>query len=345
MIKSVLLDKNFLTAVLSSLFLIFVGFILRYKKIINDKAKKIIIFIVLKITLPALAFCAFMSDFEGKKFQENIIILVLSFLLFIFFLILGNLLFHKYGKEKRRVYATFIAVGQLTFFSIPVLKTIYGNEIMIMVNMVTFSFRFILYIYCYFVISRLSLNKKNIKGSMKKFLVNPVMISMFIGLFIWISQNIFYQVKIDDNFYSVLRIDKTFPIFFKILSLLQSFSTPLAMIVIGISLGESKISEAFKDKIAWVCAVFRAFIVPIIVLCITLMIRVLKIYPIGELFVGALVLGFAAPLSAVINTYCSNYQNETATASRTCFLSTILCIVSIPFLYILIKVFVGIGIF
>lgn len=345
MIKAILLDRNFINAVLSSIFLILIGFILRYKRIINERIKKIIIFIVLKITLPALAFCAFMSDFEQKKFQENIIILIVSFVLFVFFLFLGNVLFHKYDKEKRRVYAVFITVGQLTFFSIPVLKTIYGNDIMIMVNMVTFSFRFILYVYCYFVISRLSLNKENIKSSMRKFLLNPVMIAMFIGLFIWLTQNVFYQVKINDNNYSILRIDKTFPSMFRILSLLQSLSTPLAMLVIGFSLGESRISEAFKDGLAWVCAIFRALIVPLIALFITLMISILKIYPVNELFVGTLVLGFAAPLSAVINTYCSNYHNETDIASRTCFLSTLLCIFSIPLLYLLIKVFVEIGIF
>lgn len=344
MIKAILFDKNFIIAILSSLFLIFVGFILQYKNIINHKIKKSIIFIVLKLSLPALAFCAFMSDFEQNQFQENIVIFLLSFFLFVFFICLGNLVFYKYGKEKRRVYAIFISVGQLTFYAIPVLKVVYGDDIMIMANMVTFSFRFVLYVYCYFVISRLSINKENIKCSIKKFLLNPIMISMFIGLLIWLTQNFFYQVKIDNMYYSILRIDKTFPAFYKILYLLQSLSTPLAMLVIGFSLGESKISEAFRDKLSWLCAIFRALLVPLMVLTIVILIHQLHLYPTSEKLVGTLVFGFSAPLSAVVNTYCLNYRNESDIASRTCFLSTIICIISIPILYILIKVCIGIGI-
>lgn len=345
MLKAILLDENFLKAIISSLLLISLGFVLRYAKIVGNKTKQVICFIVLKISLPALAFTAFLSDFDQQKFKDDVIIFILSLVFFIVLLAIGNLIFRKYGKEKRHIYAIFITVGQLTFFSIPVLKAVYGDEVMIMANMVTFSFRFILYVYCYFIIAKLSFNKENVKTSLKHFLLNPIMIAMFLGLVIWLTQNVMYHITIDNHSYSLFRIDQTLPFLYRILHALQSTSTPLAMLVIGFSLGESKIIDALKDKGAWLCSILRVFIAPLFVLFVLVVFCITKLYSFSELAAASLVIGFAAPLSAVVNTYCLNFKNEAIRASRICFLSTLLCILSIPILYVLIHLFVGWGVF
>ncbi len=345
MIKSILLDKNFLVAIISSVLLILLGFILKNKKIVNDKIKNLFCFIVLKISLPSMAFCAFLNDFNSQLFIDNIFVFIFTLLLYIVFLFMGRIIFFKYDKEKRRVYSIFIAVGQLTFFSIPVLKALYGDKIMITVNMVTLAFRFVLYVYCYFVISNLKFNKDNLKSSLKNFFLNPIMIAMFLGLFIWVFQNITWKVDINGVEYSFLRIDKTLPHIYIIFHFLQFLATPLAMLIIGFSLGESNIKESFRDKTAWLCACCRTFFVPIFSLVILILINSLNIYQVNELLASSIVIGFAAPLSAVVNTYCLKYKNEINCASRTCFLSTLLCIVTIPIIYILIKVFVEIGLF
>lgn len=83
---------------------------------------------------------------------------------------MGHLVLFKIDQSKRIVISIFMAVGQLTFFSIPVLKTIYSDsysKIMIPANMMTLSFRLILYIYCYFAISKLKFNKEKIKFTLK----------------------------------------------------------------------------------------------------------------------------------------------------------------------------------
>ena len=64
-------------------------------------------------------------------------------------------------------------------------------------NMMTLSFRIILYVYCYLVMSKLKFNKENLKASIKKIVLNPIMISMMLGLFIWLTQNIMPKVSVD----------------------------------------------------------------------------------------------------------------------------------------------------
>ena len=58
-----------------------------------------------------------------------------------------------------------------------------------------------------------------------------------------------------------------------------------------------------------------------------------------------MVIGFGAPLSAVVSTYCSKFNNEMELSSRVCFLSTLLSILTFPILFIIVKVVVLLPIF
>ena len=127
-IIEILTDPSFIGAIFTSLFFIFLGFILRYKKIIGNDCKNFLNFIVLKISLPAMAFSAFMTDFQKEEIFGNIMVFVVSLGLYVIFLILGRLVLLKVNKEKRGVMTIMMVVGQLTFFAVPLLKTIYSNN-------------------------------------------------------------------------------------------------------------------------------------------------------------------------------------------------------------------------
>ena len=70
-IMDILTDENFVGAIFTSLSFIFVGFILRRKNIINNNGKEFLTIIVLKIALPAMAFSAFMTEFNSAHFIDN----------------------------------------------------------------------------------------------------------------------------------------------------------------------------------------------------------------------------------------------------------------------------------
>ncbi len=341
-IIEILTDPSFIGAIFTSLFFIFLGFILRYKKIIGNDCKNFLNFIVLKISLPAMAFSAFMTDFQKEEIFGNIMVFVVSLGLYVIFLILGRLVLLKVNKEKRGVMTIMMVVGQLTFFAVPLLKTIYSNnynDVMIPANMMTLAFRIILYIYCYFTISKLKFSKKEIGSSLKNIFLNPVMIAMFLGLFIWLSQNIMPHISIDNGSYSIFRLDKTLPSIYMVISTAEKLTTPLAMIIIGIILGEAKISEALKDKMAWLISIFKTIVVPLSTLGIIAFLKFTGLIDFNEYAIAVIVLGFGAPLSAVVSTYCSKYNNEAELSSRVCFISTILCIITFPLLFVMIRLF------
>ena len=125
----------------------------------------------------------------------------------------------------------------------------------------------------------------------------------------------------------------------------SNLTTPLAMIVIGSILGEANIKEALNDKAAWVIAVLKTIILPLLVLAILVLLQILKVIDFNEYSLAVLVLGYSAPVSAVLSTFATRFKNHDQMASRVCLLSIILCVVAFPLLFILVKYFASLSIF
>lgn len=347
-IVEMITNEKFVGAILISLSFILLGFILRRKNIIPTDGKKVLTFLVLKIALPAMAFSAFMTEISSEHFLEDVLVFIVSLVLYIVVLSLGKLCFIKMEKSKRCVIAIFMAIGQLTFFSIPVLKTIYVDsysEIMIPANMMTLAFRFVLYIYCYFTISKLEFTKEKIVPTLKKLFFQPIMIAMVCGGLVWLTQGILPQVTIGEKSYSFLRIDKTLPGFYMVISSAEKMTTPLAMLVVGCILGETDMKEALKDRLSWLIAIIKTLIVPIFALIFLILLQGMGLIHFNEQMVMVIVIGFGAPLSAVVSAYCSEFHNEMELASRVCFLSTMLSILTFPLLFIIVQIILRLPMF
>ncbi len=346
-VVSVLTNQSFLGAIIASIVFIFLGFLLRRLNIIKDGGRKVLNTIVMYIAIPCMAFCAFMNDFDIEKLSSNLIILIIDVTFYILFLLLGRLIFIKFGKEKGRIYAILMSIGQLTFFSMPLLSATYGSEsgILITTSLMSIAFRLFTYLYSYVTITGEKISKDNLGKTMRKVFVNPIMICMFLGLLIWGIQNVIWQVDVDGVSYGFLRIDKTLPALYKIFQFGNNMATPLCMLTIGLTLGESKCLDALKNGLAWIIATFRTFLVPLTILGICILIQLTGWIDFDETQLAALVIGNAAPVGAVVAVYCVDANKESYIASDTILLSTILSFVSIPVLFILIKLVLTLPIF
>ncbi len=347
-IKQIFTDQNFLGAIIASIVFILIGFILRRKNIINEHGKKVINAIIMYVAIPCMAFCAFMSDFHEEEFLGNILILVFDFVFYLIALLLSELIFIKVNKNKRRIIGIFVAIGQLTFVSTPILKAIYANhisDVLIPASLMTIAFRFMTYIYAYLTISGIKMTKETAGKTIKSIFINPIMICMFSGLLIWLIQNHIFQVNINGTNYGFLRIDKTCPALYKIFQFGDSMATPTCMLMIGVTLGECDFLSAIKNKLAWFIAALRTIVVPLIILSLCLVLQATHLFTFNEYQLAALVIGNGAPVGAVVAAYCVNFQKEGYLASDSIFLSTVFCVISIPLCFILIKLCLTLPIF
>lgn len=338
-VLEVVTDQNFLGAIIASVAFILIGFFLRNRGFISDKGKGVLSVLVMKVAIPCMAFCAFMSDFSQEDFISNILIFAFDLVFYVLFIALGHLLFLKKEKDKRTIYAILISVGQLTFFSMPILQAVYGIEsgVLIPTSLMSIAFRLVVYIYCYIVISGEKLSRNNFGHTMKNIFVNPVMISMFTAFIIWMIQNIVPQVTVGEGNYGFLRIDKTLPALYRVFEFGNQMATPLCMLLIGVTLGESRFLDAIKNKLAWIIAIFRSFVIPLCILGLCILLEITHIISFSEISLAAMVIGNAAPVSAVVAVYCVNYNREAYITSDSIFLSTILSLIAMPVLFVLVK--------
>ena len=109
------------------------------------------------------------------------------------------------------------------------------------------------------------------------------------------------------------------------------------MLLIGATLGESDLQSALRDGKSWWIAFLRMFAAPLYTLAVLCLTQRLGWTHFGEPTVMAVVLCFAAPLSAVLCSFFITYRQEADTAARVCLLSTLMCVVSTPLFYCLVR--------
>ena len=336
----VISDVSFIKAMFSSLFFILLAFLLVRFHLVPLKTKEVLNELVMKLFLPALAFTAFFSDFNQEQLFSSIGVFLLTIFFYLLLFLLSFLCFLHYKKEKAKIYSIFSTLGQLTFFSIPLLKSIYSESvsaILIPASLMTIAFRLFLYLYSYIILSGEKLTRENIWPFTKKILFNPIIIMMFLGMILFLIQNVTFQVDIDGISYGFLRIDKTAPFLYEPLKLLSDFSTPACMMLVGATLASVDIKNSIKKLSIWFIALFRSILSPLLVLAICLLIHKTGFFSFDEYTLSCLVIGFGAPMSAVIDAYASHFHKEEDIASGVCFLSTVFAFVSIPLCFTLIK--------
>ncbi|MEI3526688.1 MAG: hypothetical protein V8R15_01070 [Bacilli bacterium] len=68
-------------------------------------------------------------------------------------------------------------------------------------------------------------------------------------------------------------------------------------------------------------AIARTIIIPIMTLLFLIVLQMVNIINFDEYTIMIMVIGFGAPLSAVVSTYCSKFNNEMELSSRVCFIN------------------------
>ena len=330
-------DNHFLSAFLQTVILIFLGFILRRKGILGYESKRTIRILVWDISVPCVAFNAFMQDFNAENFLNGISVFWVSALMYAILFFTGKILFIKKGKDLSTVNGLFMAVGQVTLFSMPILLSVYNGrdaEVALNISMISVVFRIMVYIIGYYLISGEKIQAKTFFPSLKKIFLTPIMIGMFSGIIIWLVQNWTPQVCVDGKNYSFLRIDKTLPFLYHTVRTLTNLLNPLSMILIGMSIGEADFASAFKDIKAWISALGRNFIAPILTLFVALILEKTGLVHWNEYSLISLVIGFSAPVSVSLSVFCVQFNKEEMFASRTCMISTLLTLVSLPLSFV-----------
>ena len=285
--------------------LMLTGFISAKVKITGpDMAKHFSTFII-NITLPALLFSSFQRPFSfellgeaGLAFCLTLGVYGFSFLLAFFYpRILG-----MKGPE-RGVHRYALIISNCGFIGYPMVEAIVGPAFIFHAVIFNIPYSFLAFSVCAWLICK---EGKHSLGISWKTFLNPNIVATFLGLLCFL-----FSIKLPDPIFRAFKMT-------------GDMTSPLSMIVIGMTLAQANLRQVFGRWQVYVTVAMRLLVLPFIVGFIFYVIGIR-----GPLFLMA-VLITAMPAGSTTSIFASLYDTAAEEGSSLVFMSTTLCMVTVP---------------
>ncbi len=340
-LQGILSNDRITGAIASSILIILFGYYLRKKDVLTKDTSKMLSTVILSVSLPALAFKAFMQDIDQESLAQGINLLIWGFAIYIILILITKFIYIKYEGDKQSVLRVLTVFGSTTFFGIPIIAAVYGTEGVMYASIFNIAYRVFLYSYGYVKMAGLKMDKENIK----KMILNPIVLATFFGMFIWMVQGSLPQVMVGGKTYAFLRLDKTAYWLYKPMTYLGALCSPLAWISIGAKLADISLKEAFTSVDSWFYSLVKVIFVPLINITALYFLTVSGILPISFVALATVVIMMATPTATVAAAYAIKFDREALLTSNGSLLSTVLCVVCMPFWIIVLEVIKSLNIF
>ncbi|WP_342985295.1 AEC family transporter [Clostridium saudiense] len=298
------MDLSVIVNGIISLFLIIlVGVYAAKKRIITKEINKGLTNILLKITLPCLVVSSFIFDLSDELKDNIIRCFIYSPLVLIISIVISYILLIPIKGEKKIIIQFANVFSNCGFIGFPIVFSIYGNEGVIYASI--FNLFFTAFLWTYGVIL---FNGKMKREDIKKVLLNPAIVAVFIGLIIMIFG---FDIP------SVLS---------STLDLVGNMTSPLSMIIVGVILGNAKIISYLKDKTIYYSAFLKLIIMPCILILIS------KLLKDTSLVIKTLIIVTAMPAAAMTSILAESFDKESEYSAVIVFITTLFSVITFPIL-------------
>lgn len=287
--------------------LMVIGFICRRIGMINDSAKKSMSDLLIYVILPCNILHSFTSGVKVcSELIFNCILAVVISIVIQFAAIYGSrFIFKKQPIEKRNVASYGIIVSNSSFIGIPVADSVYGDIGVLYTSVFQIPMRFTMWTAGLALFT--DINKK---AAFKKVITHPCIIACVAG-FIMMIAGFSFNGFVEDT---VVALSKC--------------TGPVSMIVIGSILYSTDKKQLFKKDVIIFCF-WRLILFPLIVFII------LKLLNVNETILGISVILTAMPAGSTTAILPEMYHCDSEYGAALIFTSTLLSIVTIPFLSLL----------
>ncbi len=288
--------------------LIFLGFFIGKRGIVQKNSIPDLSNLVLMVTMPVTVFCSIV-DQQGKAGGSSYVqIIVGVFILHVCSALLSFVIVRalRIPEEEQGVWIFSCMNSNNGFMGLPLALSVFGSEGMFLMalgnvisNLIMFSLGIRLLTWHYNIREKISF---------RKMFVNNINIAVVLG-FVFLLGNIPVPDLAD-----------------QLLTYLSNITSGLAMLVVGLSLSRLELREVFRDRRMFLLPVLRLLAVPLLV------IAVLRILPfeLDPLARNILILTSALPSASAQSMITEQYHTNTSAAARAVFLTTLFSVVTVP---------------
>jgi len=308
------------TQVLSQVLVIFIlmalGFLCYRLKIVTKEAISYFSAFGMKVALPCLIIGSFLRPFTRELLGEAGIALLAAFGVygFAFLLAWGYPYLLRMKGAERGVHRYSVVVSNSGFMGFPVIEAVLGSFYLFHVAIFNVPLGLLAFSVGVWLIAKEGGKAPVISW---KFFVNPPVVATLIGFTLFL-----FSIPLPDPLEQGIR-------------LVGGMTTPLFMIIIGISIAKAELKHIFGRWRIYVTAFMRLFFVPVLtaVFCYLIGIR-------GNLLVLSVLLT-AMPVASTTTVIAAMYDVAVEEASSIVVFSTILSAATIPLTLIALHHFFG----
>ena len=273
--------------------------------------------LLLKVTLPCTIFLSLLRPYDPAFFREVVTILVLGMVLFPVNALLSGPLarLFRVPRERQGVWAFCATFCNTGFMGFPIVLALFGEEGLSMAVVLNITFNILVYS----MGARMICSGEGVKVQWRTVLFTTINLSTVLGLIFYFAQ-----------------LSVPAPVLTP-LTHLSNLTTPLSMIVTGINLSGGAWNRLFHSKDALTAALARLVICPAASLLVLRAAGAL-LPPGSSLMLSVIFIILAMPTPAVATILAEHYQADQEFAALAVFLSSLLCIVTIPLMTMLLPV-------
>ena len=300
--------------------LIVVGFACQRIKMLTEEVNKKLADIVMYFVTPCVIINAFAATvYERTELLEilkNIgIVAVIAVIVHVVMILIVNSIFRFKNEDRRRILRFAAVFSNAGFIALPLAQTLidtdtchegalYAAVYLAVFNIVLWTWGLI----------EMSGEKETM--NMKKILLNPGIIGVVVGLFLFTSP---LYVSMGDTV--GIRLPN---VLLEAIAAMSALNLPLPMFMVGYYLGKADILAAFKDKWSYLCMALRLLAFPLGALALMYVCGVR-----GNVLTVS-VLGTCAPVGATTTIFAAKFDRDTELSVRLVSLSTIVSLITMP---------------
>lgn len=295
--------------------LIAVGYAAVKLQILPASSTKLLSNLLMRITLPATVLTSLVRPFDAAFIRDGVLIVVLGTVLFSLY---GLLAFPavrlcRVPQGRRGVWIFCSMFSNNGFMGFPVALALFHEEGLALAVFLGIPFNLLAYtLGAKLLCMDHGAQDAGAVPSWRSILLTSVNCATVLGLVLYVA-----QISIPD----VLSTPLTH---------LSNITTPLSMLVTGMNLTEGRVSDLLRDRDVFSVSFVRLIFFPVLTWAI------LRLLPISNsLVVGVTLIIMAMPSAAISAILAETYHSDKEFAARSVFLSSLLCIITIPLISLL----------
>jgi len=315
------------------IFFIALGFLFVKLKVLSSKDAKILSILENDLCLPATLVSAFMTNFTIKNIKEYGRLMLISIILYFFFIGIGYFLSRLFGKskfEKNFIHYGFIC-SNFGFVGYPLMQAVFPDYYM---EYILFTMPMQLLNYTVIVPSLLmdndddGENKKITIGDRLKRLCNPMVFGMLFGIC-----------------YGLIREQigfETPSLVMDIISGANGLMAPLAMFLTGMVVAGTDLKKNFSEWNVYAVSATRLLLIPAVVIGLASLMKIFLPNVLSDTAFLCVSMVSCLPLGINVVIIPTAYGKDTSKPATIVFLTHVLCLITVPIVLMIVCNILGI---